>query len=128
MATEKIFKYSDKDYQQLCFYINKVVEKRVDYFECIDAYYNFQFSLCDKYSIKELDDIIHTDYVSWERLKMLYHNMLIALSEYEKALRELYNFKVMLRFDNREQVVIVDLREGKESTYLLGKRQYKGVK
>ena len=121
-------KYSDSDYQKLQYYYNLVSQNRATYFQCFDNYYNYQLKLADKYSIKELETIQEHDYVEWEKLRNLYHNMLISRCEYEKALRSLYNFKCVLREVYFDIGIMTDLREGNNEVVISRPRDYKGVK
>lgn len=121
---------NNKEVEEMRFYKNKVIDAKIAYFECFEAYYNYQLKLCDKYTLKELDNLGDIDYLSFERLKLLYRNMLITRSDYERALRELYNYKVLNREFKTGVAVFNDLNTDKEVNINvgMGKRQYKGVK
>ena len=120
-------KYSDADYEKLQYYHNLVSQNRAIYFQCFDNYFNYQLKLADKYTLQDLDNLVEKDYVEWEKLKNLFHSMLIARSEYEKSLRELYNFKIVLRECYFDIGVITDYTGG-EKPIERGRREYKGVK
>lgn len=120
---------NNKEVEEMRFYKNKVLDAKMRYLECFEGYFNYQLKLCDKYTLKELDNLGNIDYVSFERLKVLYRNMLVTRSDYERALRELYNYKVLNREFKSDCAVITDLSEGKTGVHIAqGKRQYKGVK
>ena len=120
---------NNKEVEEMRFYKNKVLDAKMRYLECFEGYYNYQLNLCDKYTLEELDNLCIIDYVSFERLKLLYRNMLVTKSDYERALRELYNYKILQREFKLDCAAITDLSEGKTGVHIgLGKRQYKGVK
>ena len=54
-------KYSDADYEKLQYYHNLVSQKRAIYFQCFDNYFNYQLKLADKYTLKDLDNLVEKD-------------------------------------------------------------------
>ena len=121
-------KYSDEDYAKLQYYYNLVSQNRATYFQCFDNYYNYQLKLADTYSVKELENLVQDHYVEWEKLRNLFMNMVLSRGEYEKSLRQLYNFKLVLREIYFDLSVLTDLREGVVDEIHSYKRDYNGVK
>lgn len=69
------------------------------YFQSFDNYYNYLLFVSDKYNEENLEKLAKSNYVEWEKLKNLLMNMLVARDSYERALRELFNFKNYIRME-----------------------------
>ena len=90
-------KYSNADYEKLKHYHNYVSQCKATYLDRFQNFMNYQFKLADMFTDDELTDLCEKHYPEWERYKNLYHLMLVSRADLEKALRELYNFTIILR-------------------------------
>lgn len=96
-------KLTKKDLNIQRVYKSDVLNARKDYFECFDKYYLFVLKLCDSYKFVNLDtdnlkNVIN--YVHWEKFKILFHDMIVSRANYERALRTLYNFQIIVLEDS----------------------------